>query len=134
MLQDLKFLFGGAKYFGCFHRFLPVKKLFQKWVALWNQIPCLPSTLIFTPLFYCGVIRFKIIVLKHWVFLEDIWNLNKWKSLIRYEKYWMLWKEMLRKRYFCYQSDKYGKCRKNCRRTNKKESNFSFFQTINFGN
>ena len=49
-----------------------------------------------TPLCYSGVIRVKMFVLKHWVFLEDIWNFNKWKSLIIDEKPWMLWKAMLR--------------------------------------
>ena len=25
--------------------------------------------------------RIKMFVLKHWVFLEDIWNFNKWRCL-----------------------------------------------------
>ena len=32
-------------------------------------------------------------VLKHWAFLEDIWNFNKRESLITDEKCWMLWKK-----------------------------------------
>ena len=35
-----------------------------------------------------------MLVLKHWVFIEDIWNFNKWKSLIVDENCWMLWKAM----------------------------------------
>ena len=49
-----------------------------------------------TRLGYSSVIRVKMFVLKHWVFLEDIWNFNKWRSLIIDEKYRMLWKAMLR--------------------------------------
>ena len=49
-----------------------------------------------TPFGYSGVIRVKMFVLKHWVFFEDIWNFNKWKSLIIDEKCWMLWNAVLR--------------------------------------
>ena len=45
---------------------------------------------------YISVIRVKMFVLKHWVFMEDIWNFNKWKSLIIDEKCWMLWNAVLR--------------------------------------
>ena len=45
---------------------------------------------------YSGVIRVKMFVLKHWVFLDDIWDFNKCKSLIIDEKCWMLWTAMLR--------------------------------------
>ena len=34
-LQDVRFLFGGAKYFGCFSRLLPVEKVFPN-----NGIHC----------------------------------------------------------------------------------------------
>ena len=47
---------------------------------------------------YSGVIRVKMFVLKHWAFLEDIWNFNKWKLLITDKKCWMSWKAMLGKR------------------------------------
>ena len=30
-----------------------------------------------SPLSYSGVIRMKVFLLKHWVFLDDIWNFNK---------------------------------------------------------
>ena len=49
-----------------------------------------------SPLSYSGVIRITMFVLKHWVFLEDIWNFKKWKSLIIDETCWMLCKAMLR--------------------------------------
>ena len=49
-----------------------------------------------SPLSYSDVIRVKMLVLKHWVFLEDVWNFNKWKSLNRNERFRMLCKTMLR--------------------------------------
>ena len=52
-----------------------------------------PTTLPF--LSYSDVIKVKMFVLKHWVFLEDIWNFNKWKLLIIDEKCYMLMKAML---------------------------------------
>ena len=52
-----------------------------------------PTTLPF--LSYSDVIKVKMFVLKHWVFLEDIWNFNKWKLLIIDEKCCMLMKAML---------------------------------------
>ena len=61
-----------------------------------NCISSPPLTPRVIPLFYSGVIRNKTFVLKHWVLLEDIWNFNKWKSLIIDEQCWMLWKSMLR--------------------------------------
>ena len=41
-----------------------------------------------TALFYSDVIRVKIFALKQLLFLEDIWNFNKWKLLIIDEKCW----------------------------------------------
>ena len=38
------------------------------------------------------LIRVKMFVFKHCVFLRDIWNFNKWKSLIINKKCWMLWR------------------------------------------
>ena len=49
-----------------------------------------------SPLSYSGVIRIKMFVLNHWVFLEDIWNFKKWKSLTIDETCWMLCKAMVK--------------------------------------
>ena len=83
-----------------------------------------------SPLGYSGVISVKMFVLKHWVFLEDIWDFNKWKSLIIDEKYWMLGKAMLKE---TKESDKHRKCRREklyfsnkYGRNKKKESNLLF--------
>ena len=51
-----------------------------------HPLPPPPPPTHVTPLGYSGVIRVKMFVLKHWVFLEDIWNFNKWKLLIIDEK------------------------------------------------
>ena len=83
-------------HFPCLGRFLSATGYSKKWTALWNQIPSPLPTPIFTPLPYFSVIRVNMCVLKHWVFLEDIWNFSQWKSLIIDEEYWMLWKAMLR--------------------------------------
>ena len=53
-----------------------------------NHLPT-PNSRV-TPLSYSGVIRAKMFVLKHWVFIEDIWNFNKWKLFIIDKKCWML--------------------------------------------
>ena len=37
----------------------------------------------------------KSFALKHWIFFEDILNVNKWKSLIIDKKCWMLRNAML---------------------------------------
>ena len=39
----------------------------------------------------------KSFALKHWIFFEDILNVNKWKSLIIDKKCWMLRNAILRK-------------------------------------
>ena len=49
-----------------------------------------------TFLSYSGLIMVKMFTLKHWVFMEGIWNFNKRKSLIIDEKRGMLWKSMLK--------------------------------------
>ena len=100
-----------AKYFACFSRFLPVKKLFQKMdhIEKSNPLPTpnphsdlslslsLPICLSLSLYLSCsGVIRFKIFVLKHSIFFEDISNFNKWKSLIIDKKCWTLRNAMLR--------------------------------------
>ena len=54
-------------------------------------------TLVPTLVSHFGVIRVKMFALKNWVFLADIWNFNKWKSLIIDDKYWIIWKAMLKK-------------------------------------
>ena len=59
----------GTENFVCFSRFLPVKRLFQKMDSIEKSNPSPPSTPILTPLSYSGVIRVKMFVLKHWVFL-----------------------------------------------------------------
>ena len=53
-----------------------------------NSLPTPKPNPLFNFLCYSGVTRVKIFVLKHWMFLEDIWNFNKWKSLIIHEKCW----------------------------------------------
>ena len=47
-------------------------------------------TLVPTLVSHFGVIRVKMFALKNWVFLADIWNFNKWKSLIIDDKYWII--------------------------------------------
>ena len=81
---------GGAKCFVYFSRFLPVKRLFQKidCILKSNSLPTPKPNPLLNFLCYSGVTRVKIFVLKHWMFLEDIWNFNKWKSLIIHEKCW----------------------------------------------
>ena len=58
-----------VKYFACFSRFLPVKRLFQKMDCIEKSNPSLPSTPVLTPLSYSGEIRVKMFVLKHCLFL-----------------------------------------------------------------
>ena len=70
---------GGAKYFACFSRFLPVKGLFQIMECIVKSNPLSTPTTVLTPRSYSGVIRVKMFALKHCVFMEDIWNFNKWK-------------------------------------------------------
>ena len=62
-----------------------------------NQIPSPLPTPVLTRLSYSDVIRVKMVVLKRWIFFEDIWNFNKWKSLIKDKKCWMLQNAMLSK-------------------------------------
>ena len=62
-----------------------------------NQIHSPLPTPVLARLFYFGVIRVKIFVLKHWIFFEDISAFNKWKSLIIDKKYWMIRNAMLTK-------------------------------------
>ena len=62
-----------------------------------NQIPSPLPTPVLTRLSYSDAIRVKMVVLKHWIFFEDIWNFNKWKSLIKDKKCWMLQNAMLSK-------------------------------------
>ena len=60
-----------------------------------NQIPSPLPTPVLTRLSYSDVIRVKMVVLKRWIFFEDIWNFNK--SLIKDKKCWMLQNAMLSK-------------------------------------
>ena len=59
-----RFLFRGAKYFGCFSRFLSVKRQ-ENELNKENKSPPHPLPPRFTPLGYSGVIRVKMFVLKH---------------------------------------------------------------------
>ena len=71
ILQDVKFLFEGAKYFACFSRFLTIKDNSKKWTPLRNQIPSPLPTPFLTRLSYSNVNRVKMFVLKHWIFFEQ---------------------------------------------------------------
>ena len=102
-------VFQGAKYFAYLSRSFLWKGKKMNCITKSNHLLTPNSRA--TSLCYSGVIRVKMFVLKHWVFLEDIWNFNKWKSLMIDEKCWMLWRAMLRETVICYQSNKFGKCR-----------------------
>ena len=91
----------------CLFQKIFVPEKVRKWSAWWKQITSPAPTPRVTPLGYSGVIRVKIIVLKRWVFFENIWNFSKWKSLIIDEKCCMLWKTMLRET-----KNAEGKCRR----------------------
>ena len=86
-----------AKYRASFSIFLAVRRSFQKMDCMRNQIPSPLPTPVLTRLSYSDVIRVKMVVLKRWIFFEDIWNFNKWKSLIKDKKCWMLQNAMLSK-------------------------------------
>ena len=114
-------LIWGTKYFACFSRFLPVKKM----DCIEKSNPSPSSTLVLTPLFYQGVVRLKCL------FCKTRSSYKKLKSFIRDEKCWILWKARLREMIILLQKHKYGKCRKKCKRSKKKESNLFLFQVIN---
>ena len=93
----------------------------------WEIKPLPSSTLVLTPLFYQGVVRLKCLSCK------TRSSYKKLKSFIRDEKCWILWKARLREMIILLQKHKYGKCRKKCKRSKKKESNLILFQVINLG-
>ena len=55
--------------------------------VLQSQITSPPPNPHVTP---SDLIRVKMFIFKQWVFLRNVWNFNKWKSLIINEKCWML--------------------------------------------